>query len=106
MLKKISMLFAVGLLVASMALSAIAADVLNGKVTKVESDKVTVSIEGALPAWLKTGATLAVKGAAPKVIAIAGNEVTLRFSRSKAAKIKVDSILPLSEAGDSELQGC
>ena len=106
MLKKISMMFMIALLVASMAASALAADKLNGKVTKVESDKITVTIEGALPAWVKVGATVTAGSAAPKVLSVNGNEVTLRFSKSRAAKIKVDATMSLSEFTGDELQGC
>ncbi len=105
MLKKISLMIMATLLVASMAVSALAADT-KGKVTKVESDKVTVVIEGALPAWIKSGATVTAGGGAPKVLAVKGNEVVLRFSRAKAAKIKVDATLSLSEFTGDELQGC
>lgn len=106
MLKKISAMIAVALVVASMVVSALAADTLNGKVTKIESDKITVVIEGALPAWVKPGATVTVGSTAPKVLSVKGNEVTLRFSKAKAAKIKVDSIMSLMEFTGDELQGC
>jgi hypothetical protein len=106
MLKKIGMMLAVILLVASMVGLAVAADKLKGKVTKVESDKVTVTIEGALPAWVKEGATVTAANGAPKVVTVKGNEVTLRFSKAKAAKIKVDANMFLSEFTGDELQGC
>ena len=106
MLKKISVIIAVILMAASLAVSAVAADKLNGKVTKVESDKITVTIEGALPAWVKAGATVTAAGGAPKVLSVKGNEVTLRFSKAKAAKIKVDSSMSLMEFTGDELQGC
>lgn len=106
MLKKISTIFAVILVAVSMAVCAIAADTVKGKVTKIESDKVTVVMEGDLPAWVKPGATVTAGGGAPKVLAVNGKEVVLRFSRAKAAKIKVDSTMSVSEFTGDELQGC
>jgi len=106
MLKKISAMLAVILLVVSVAVSATAADTLKGKVTKVESDKITVVIDGALPAWVKPGATVTAGGGAPKVLSVKENEVTLRFSKAKAAKIKVGSTMSLREFTGDELQGC
>ena len=106
MLKRMSTIMAVALLVASMAVSAIAADALKGKVTKVEGDKITVAIEGAFPAWIKAGATVTAAGGAPKVLSVKESEVILRFSKAKAAKIKVDSTMSLSESSGDELQGC
>jgi homoaconitase/3-isopropylmalate dehydratase large subunit len=105
-LKKISTIIAVVLLVASMAPFALAAGTLNGKVTKVESDKITVAIEGALPAWVKTGATVMAAGSTPKVLSVKGNGVTLRFSKANAAKIKVGSRMTLSEFPVADSLGC
>ena len=45
-------------------------------------------------------------GGAPKVLGIKGNELVLRFSKAKAAKLKVDSTLQLTEFTGDELQGC
>ncbi len=106
MVKKIGTIVAVIIVAVSMAVCAIAADAVKGKVTKVESDKVTVVVEGNLPAWVKPGATVTAGGGAPKVLAVNGKEVVLRFSKSKAAKIKVDSTMSLSEFTGDELQGC
>lgn len=106
MFKKIITLLAVILLVVGMAVSATAADTFNGKVIKVESDKVTVVVDGDLPAWIKAGGNVTAGGGAPKVLSIKGKEVVLRFSRAKAAKIKVDSTMSLGEFTGDELQGC
>ncbi|MHB8909755.1 MAG: selenite/tellurite reduction operon protein ExtJ [Syntrophales bacterium] len=106
MLKKLGMMLAVILLAVGLVTLAVAADKLKSKVTKIESDKVTVVMEGDLPAWVKPGATVTAGGGAPKVLAVNGKEVVLRFSRSKAAKIKVDSTMSVSEFTGDELQGC
>jgi len=108
MLKKIITMVVGVLVVASLAAGALAADkgACNGKVTKIEGDKVTVMMEGAVPAWVKVGGTVTAAGAAPKVLSVEGNEVVLRFSRAKAATIKVDSGISLSEFAGDELQGC
>jgi hypothetical protein len=106
MLKKIGTMLAVILLVVCMVGSASAAEKLKGKVTKVESDKITVVLEGALPAWVKPGATVTAAGGAPKVLSVNGNEVVLRFSKAKAKRIKADAAMFLSEFTGDELQGC
>jgi len=107
MLKKICLVIMMTvLLVAGMALSAPAEETVNGKVIKIETDKVTVVVEGKLPAWIKSGSNVTAGGGAPKVLGIKGNELVLRFSKAKAAKLKVDSTLPLTEFTGDELQGC
>jgi len=94
------------LMVVFMSASAIAAEKINVKVAKVSGDKVTVVIEGAVPPWVKSGATVIGGGGAPKIVSMKGNEVVLRFSRAKAAKIAVDSTISLEESSGDELQGC
>jgi hypothetical protein len=107
MLKKITLIIIAALLVAGLsATSAIGADTVNGKVTKIETDKVTVEVEGSLPGWIKAGGNVTAGGGAPKILAVKGNELVLRFSRAKAAKIKPGSTLKLSEFTGDELQGC
>lgn len=106
MVKRIGTMFVVILVAVSMAVCAIAADTVKGKVTKVESDKVTVAVDGDLPAWIKAGGNVTAGGGAPKVLSVSGKEVILRFSRAKAAKIKVDSTMSLGEFAGDELQGC
>jgi len=75
------------------------------KVTKVEGDKVTVTLQGTVPAWAKKGATVSALGGAPKIVAVSGKELTLRFSKEKAAKIKPDSTMSLTKS-TGEMQGC
>ena len=106
MAKKIMIMAMAVLLVAGMAASAIAADKLNGKVVNVAGDKVTVVLEGAVPSWFKAGSNVTSGSAAPKIMSIKGNEAVLRFSRAKAAKIKVDSTISIEESSGDELQGC
>jgi len=106
MVKKITVMFMAVIFVACMAASAVAAEKLNGKVAKVSGDKVTVVLEGAVPPWVKKGATVKAGNGAPKILSMKGNEVVLRFSRSKASKIKVDSAMSLEESEGEELQGC
>ena len=98
----------ISLLLATVALAAtaFAAGSVSGKVTKVEDDKVTVTMEGAVPAWAKKGATVNALGGAPKVVAVNGNEVTLKVTKAKAAKVKVDSSVTVNESDGEEMQGC
>uniref|UniRef100_C6E9N6 Uncharacterized protein n=1 Tax=Geobacter sp. (strain M21) TaxID=443144 RepID=C6E9N6_GEOSM len=105
-MKKLITLLAAAIMAATLAVSAFAAGPVSGKVTKVEGEKVTVTVEGAVPAWAKKGASVTAAGGSPKVVSVEGNEVTLKFSKSKAAKIAVDSKMTLTESEGDELQGC
>jgi len=104
--KKIRVGIMAVMLFAGMAASALAADALNGKVSQVAGDKITVVLEGAVPDWVKAGATVTAGSAAPKIVSVKGNEVVLRFSKSKAARIKVDSTMSLEESSGDAMQGC
>ena len=106
MLKKICLVIMTVLLMASLAVSVPAEETVNGKIIKIETDKVTVVVEGKLPAWIKSGSNVTAGGGAPKILGIKGNELVLRFSKAKAAKLKVDSTLQLTEFTGDELQGC
>ena len=55
MLKKICLVIMTVLLMASLAVSVPAEETVNGKIIKIETDKVTVVVEGKLPAWIKSG---------------------------------------------------
>lgn len=105
-MKKIIALLAAAIMTATLAVSAFAAGPVSGKVTKVDGEKVTVTVEGAVPAWAKKGANVTAAGGSPKVVSVQGNEVTLKFSKSKAAKIAVDSKMTLTECEGDEMQGC
>lgn len=106
MIRKISSVLAAAVMAATLAVSAFAAGPVTGKVTKVDGDKVTVAVEGAVPAWAKKGTTVNAAGGAPKIVAVEGNQVTLKMSKAKAAKIAVDSTVTMSESEGDELQGC
>jgi hypothetical protein len=106
MKKKIVLLFVVLLLTGLLASLAFAAEECKGKVSGVATDKVTIVLEGAMPAWLKAGATVTAGNGAPRVISVKGNEVVLRFSKAKAKNMKVDSPISLQESDGDELQGC
>lgn len=106
MLRKFITLLAAAIMAVSLTVSAFAAGPVTGKVTKVDGDKVTVAVEGAVPAWAKKGANVSAVGGSPKIVAVEGNQVTLKMSKSKAAKIAVDSSLTLTESEGDEMQGC
>jgi hypothetical protein len=106
MVKKAGILMMAVIMVAVMSVAAFAAEKATGKVSGVSGDKVTVVLEGALPAWVKAGATVKAGSGAPKIVSVKGNEVVLRFSKAKAAKIKADSTMSLEESEGEELQGC
>lgn len=98
----------ISMLLATVALAAtvFAAGACSGKVTKVEGDKVTVTMEGAVPAWAKKGASVSAMGGSPKVVSVEGNDITLRLSKAKAAKVKVDSTVTVTESDGDDMQGC
>lgn len=104
-MKKIMMSIAAALVAVSMAAVAFAAGSFSGKVTKVDGAKVTVKADK-IPAWVKKGGSVSAMGGSPKVLDVKGNEVTLRFGKAKADKVKVDSSLTVNEASGDELQGC
>jgi hypothetical protein len=105
-MKKIITLLAAALMTTAMAVSAFAAGSFTGKVTKVDGEKVVVKVDGGVPGWAKAGATVKASGGAPKVLSVKGNEVTLKFGKAKAAKIKTDTSMTVSETGGEEMQGC
>lgn len=105
-MKKLISMISMALTMLAVATAVFAAEPVTGKVTKVEGDKVTVALEGAVPAWAKKGANVSAMGGSPKVLAVEGSEVTLRFSRAKAAKIKADSNMTLTESDGDDMQGC
>ena len=90
----------------AIAASAFAAGPLAGKVAAVEGEKVSVTVEKGVPAWVKKGVTVQALGGAPQVVDVKGNVVVLKFNKAKAAAIKVDSSVTISESAGDELQGC
>ncbi|RII28881.1 MAG: hypothetical protein CXR31_03130 [Geobacter sp.] len=102
LITKLAVLFAM----AAFATAAFAAEAVKGKVTAVDGEKVTVTTERDLPAWVKKGVNVEALGGAPTVVEVKGNEVVLKFGKAKAAKIKTDSTVTISEAAGDELQGC
>ncbi|MBU5638430.1 hypothetical protein KOM00_17020 [Geomonas sp. Red69] len=106
MLRKAMRMAAAAVMTISLATAAFAAGPAKGKVTKVEGEQVTVTLEAPAPAFVKKGAMVNSLGGSPKVLAVQGNEVTLKFGKAKAEKIKVDSPISLSECEGDELQGC
>jgi len=103
MLRKIACGVAVAVLTAGIAC---AAGQAKGKITRIEGDKVTVAVEGAVPEFAKTGATVTAGGGNPKVLSVKGSEVVLRFNRAKAAKLAVESSITIGEFDGDDLQGC
>jgi len=104
-MKKIMTAIAAALVALSMAAAALASQSFTGKVVKVDGEKVTVKADK-IPAWVKKGANVQAMGGAPKVMDVKGDEVVLKFGKAKAAKIKADSSITVSEPSGEELQGC
>lgn len=96
------------LMVAIMAVPALAAS-FSGKVAANDGEKVTLAVDKGVPAWVKKGGTVKAIGGMPTVMEVKDNEVVLRFSKAKAAKLKVNASLTVNEnkgGGGEQLQGC
>ena len=94
------------LVMAAFATAAFAAGSFNGKVTKIDGTKVTVTAEQDIPGWVKKGAYVSALGGSPKVLEVKGKEMVLRFGSEKAAKIKADTAVTVTESAGDEMQGC
>jgi hypothetical protein len=105
MIKKITTSLAAAIMVICMAIAAFAEGPVSGKVTNVGDEMITVTVAGTVPAWAKPGAVVMAGGGMPTVVSVKGNEVVLKFSKVRAATIKLDSSMTLTE-GDDDLQGC
>ena len=105
-MKRLIMKMAALMAMAAFAATAYAAEAVSGKVTAIDGEKVSVTVEKGIPAWLKKGETVQAYGGAPTVLEVKDNVVVLKFGKAKAAKIKTDSSMTISEGGGDELQGC
>lgn len=106
MLKKIIIAGTAAIMAMSMAVTVVAAESFTGKVTKIEGERVTILADGPVPSWVRAGVAVMAGGGAPRVLRVQGNEVTLKFGKEKAAKLKADEVLKVTESSGDELQGC
>lgn len=81
-----------------------------GKVSANDGERVTLQVAKGAPAWARKGSILSAAGGMPTVVEVKGNNVTLKFSKAKAARIKTGMNLTVSEppkgGGTEQLQGC
>ncbi len=91
MLKRLALVL--GLLVFG-AVAALAAP-LNGKITAVDKDQVKVQVVEKLPDWVKVGKNVRFLATKGKVLAVAGDVVTL--STTKAGTVKVGQAVTLEK---------
>lgn len=106
MKRRIAIAVASAILVTTMAAWAFAEGSFSGKVTKIEGERVTILADGPVPSWVRAGVVVMAGGGAPRVLRVQGNEVTLRFGKEKASKLKADEVLKVTESSGDELQGC
>jgi len=106
MMKRVITKLAVLFAMAVFATTAFAAESFKGKVTAIDGEKVTVTVEKDLPAWVVKGSNVEAMGGAPMVVEVTGNAVVLQFGKAKAAKIEADSTMTISESSGDELEGC
>jgi hypothetical protein len=78
----------------------------TGKITQIQGERVTVKVEGAVPAWARAGVVVKSGGGAPRVLRVSGSDVTLKFGKSKAELLKVDQVLEIAESSGEAVQGC
>jgi protein-disulfide isomerase len=102
LITKIAVLF----VMAVFATTALAAGSFAGKITRIDGTKVTVTAEQDIPGWVKKGTTVSALGGSTKVLEVKGKEMVLRFGSEKAAKIKADTAVTVTESAGDELQGC
>jgi hypothetical protein len=105
-MKRLMIKFATMFAVTAFAAAAFAAGSVSGKVTAIEGEKVSVTVDKELPAWLKKGESVQAMGGSPTVVDVQGKVIVLKFGKAKAAKIKADSTMTISESAGDELQGC
>lgn len=106
MKRQIAIAVVAAVLVTTLAPWAFAGGSFSGKVTKVEGERVTILADGPVPAWVRAGVVVMAGDGAPRVLRVKGNEVTLKFGKEKAAKLKADQVLKVTESSGDELQGC
>lgn len=108
-MKNVTVFFSASLMVLALAGTSFAAS-FAGKVVGNDGEKVTLQVAKGVPAWAKKGAVLSAAGGMPTVIEVKGNDITLRFSKAKAARIKPNMTLSVSEPskgdGAEHAQGC
>ena len=93
------------LVTVALSVTVIAAGANTGKVTKIEGTMVTVTMDGDVPGFAKSGSWVSAIGGAPKIMSVTGRDIVLRFNSAKAAKIKIDTIVIVNEP-DEEMEGC
>lgn len=108
-MEKMIALLAAALMTLALSGSAMAAS-FSGKVIKNDGERVTLEVAKGGPAWVKKGSVLSAAGGMPTVVDVKGKEVTLKFSKAKAAKIKQNMTISVSEppkgTGTENVQGC
>src|SRR6266511_2828277 len=94
MYKKMIVAIATGIMMASLSISALAADA-SGKITKVEGSTVTIKVEQGMAEWVKKGSAVKVAGGMAKIVAVEGDLVTLKSP--KVAKQGVGATVILEQ---------
>lgn len=104
--RQIAIAVAAAILVTTMAAWAFAGGSFSAKVTKIEGERVTILADVPVPSWVRAGVAVMAGDGAPRVLRVQGSEVTLKFGKEKAAKLKADQVLKVTESSGDELQGC
>ncbi len=78
----------------------------TGKITQIQGERVTIKVEGAVPAWARAGVVVMGGGGAPRVLRVSGSDVTLKFGKAKVELLKIDQVLEITESSGADVQGC
>lgn len=105
-MKRLMMNLATMFAVTVFTTTAFASGSISGKVTAIDGEKISVTVEKEVPAWLKKGEAVQAMGGSPTIVEVKGNVIVLKFGKAKAAKIKADSNMTISESDGDEMQGC
>jgi hypothetical protein len=90
------------LVVLAFTVTAALAAPVAAKVSAVEGEKITVTLQADKPAWMKVGAPVKLKSIGPgKVTAIDGTTVTI--ASKKAGSVKIDQEVAIDKGG---MAGC
>jgi len=86
--------------------SAAEGEKVAAKITKIDGQRVTVTAEGEIPAWLKAGTRVSAGGGAPLVLRVSGKDVTMKFGKAKVEQLKVGQVLEVKPSSGEVPQGC
>lgn len=95
--------------VSALALSgtaAFAAETLDAKVVAVDGNRIVLDAGGELPTWVSEGNRIQALGWQTEVVETEGSQVVITLSKSRAARVAVDSEVVVREIPQQQRFGC